>query len=326
MKKETEFFGENFTQDMIKSGSLKSLIESYDDPWDMSCSPRRIKFSTYSPKECNPIIFRHYDHILDDDKGFSAPEKMCPDYYTMFVFVEHNTRMMINDNGYIPKFGSVVMIGRNDMYQPIFLMRDRIEYYEINFPEDFFKHINDLSPFHELFLSEKKHSIISPTHEAAEKMFHILRKIDRLLEGKSSHASFLIYSHLISFASYICDILADKDKMSGNQTITRALNKAIDYISSNYLTINGIQEIADHCQVSLSYLCRIFKKQLNTTPIEFINLRKIHHAKYMLKKGYNVTDACYASGFNNYTYFISTFKKLTGQTPMSYKKSESESE
>jgi len=37
-------------------------------------------------------------------------------------------------------------------------------------------------------------------------------------------------------------------------------------------------------------------------------------------KGDSVTDACYESGFSDYSYFIATFHKETGMTPLQYQK------
>lgn len=303
-----------------------NILYSFNDPDDVLSAPQRVKIYSYSAKVKLPVVFRHYDHVLDNVKGFSAPPMMKPSYCTLFIFAEHNARMMINNNVYIPKFGSVVLIKGGDIYQPIFLMRERIDYYEINFPEDFFQLVGNDSPFHELFYSKESYSIISPTHEAALGIFHILEKINKTINKKHAHEQFLVWAHLIQLASHICHILSNKSELRDNQIINQSLHKAMDYISSNYLTINSISDVAQYCHVSNSYLCRIFKKQINSTPIEFVNHRKIYHAKYLLKKGASVTEACYSSGFNNYPYFIRLFKKVTGQTPTEYAKNENETE
>ena len=56
------------------------------------------------------------------------------------------------------------------------------------------------------------------------------------------------------------------------------------------------------------------------SPIDYMNSHKLAHARYLLKNGANTTEACYGSGFSNYNYFITTFKKYTGQTPSQFRK------
>ena len=317
-------FSDNDNKIMYETYS--NILCSFDDPDDIYCAPQRLKIFSHSVNAKLPVIFRHYERIPYNGNEFSAPPMMKQSYCTLFIFAKHNARMMINNNVYIPDLGSVVLIKAGDVYQPIFLPRERTDYYEINFPEDFFQLVESDSPFHELFHSKEIHSIISPTHEATLAIFHILEKILKTLSLNQAHKQFLVWSHLIQLASHICYIISNKSVPRDNQIINHSLHKAMDYISSNYLTINGISDVSKHCHVSNSYLCRIFKKQINSTPIEFVNHRKIYHAKYLLKKGSSVTEACYSSGFNNYPYFIRLFKKITGQTPTEYAKNKNSTE
>ena len=109
-----------------------------------------------------------------------------------------------------------------------------------------------------------------------------------------------------------CDIESNK--------FAPLIGTAIKYIDENYLSISKINEVSNHCYISESYLCRIFRRQLGISPIDVINSRKIIHAKKLLGNGYDVTDTCFASGFNSYCYFIALFKKATGMTPAKYRK------
>lgn len=54
-----------------------------------------------------------------------------------------------------------------------------------------------------------------------------------------------------------------------------------------------------------------------------VNIR-INNAKIMLENGETVTNACYFSGFEDCSNFISTFKKIVGITPFKYKNQQKE--
>jgi AraC-like DNA-binding protein len=53
---------------------------------------------------------------------------------------------------------------------------------------------------------------------------------------------------------------------------------------------------------------------------EFIRVHRVKVASELLKdKDLNITDVCYASGFNNTSYFSKQFKKVYGVTPLEYR-------
>ena len=54
--------------------------------------------------------------------------------------------------------------------------------------------------------------------------------------------------------------------------------------------------------------------------IKYLRNKKITLAKIHLMKGDSVTTACFESGFSDYSYFIATFHKETGMTPLQYQK------
>jgi AraC-like DNA-binding protein len=50
------------------------------------------------------------------------------------------------------------------------------------------------------------------------------------------------------------------------------------------------------------------------------SLKRIALAKQYLIEGYNVSESCELSGFNDYSNFIRTFKNITGYSPTNYLK------
>ena len=72
--------------------------------------------------------------------------------------------------------------------------------------------------------------------------------------------------------------------------------------------------------ISITTLERYFKKYLSMTPKRYLEDRKLSQACMLLRQNYSVTDACYESGFDDYSHFIAIFKKNFGITPLKYKK------
>lgn len=80
------------------------------------------------------------------------------------------------------------------------------------------------------------------------------------------------------------------------------------------------ESIAAAMNMSQSSLIRKIKKMLDTTPNNYLKVKRLNVAAQMLKEphGNNVTDICYAVGFTNVSYFAKCFKEQFGCIPTEY--------
>lgn len=93
-----------------------------------------------------------------------------------------------------------------------------------------------------------------------------------------------------------------------------------EYIDSNYNKKPDVNVVAEKVHLTSSAFCRYFKKQTNMTFTEFVNQYRIDVSKNLLMHDKNVTETCYAVGFESLSYFNKIFKKLVGQNPSDFKK------
>ncbi|WP_426349983.1 helix-turn-helix transcriptional regulator [Alloiococcus sp. CFN-8] len=106
-----------------------------------------------------------------------------------------------------------------------------------------------------------------------------------------------------------------------NANYSNYIKKAIDYMYENYKETITLDDISNHLNLNKCYLCSIFKKEVNKTVSQFLNEIRINKSKeLLLKEGYSVLDIALHVGFNNQNYYNMTFKKLTGTTPLEYKR------
>lgn len=86
----------------------------------------------------------------------------------------------------------------------------------------------------------------------------------------------------------------------------------------------SLESIADKMGVSSGHLSRMIKSELNTSFTEYINLLRVNEAKQYLKNpefsNYTITAIGLEAGFNSKSTFHDVFKKLTGFTPLRFKK------
>ncbi len=92
------------------------------------------------------------------------------------------------------------------------------------------------------------------------------------------------------------------------------------YIRENYDKQISVEDVAKSCGLNKQYLQRLFKREKDTSIIEYMVKYRIEQAcHYLLKTDYSVARVAMLVGFNDLKYFYVQFKKIVGDTPIKYK-------
>lgn len=106
-----------------------------------------------------------------------------------------------------------------------------------------------------------------------------------------------------------------------NKEDSERLNKIYEYSIQNAARKIPLEEIASEANLSVQAFCRYFKNRTNKTFIHFLNEIRVGNAcRLLIKEDLPVADVSFICGFNNISYFIKQFKKITGYTPYAYRK------
>lgn len=82
-----------------------------------------------------------------------------------------------------------------------------------------------------------------------------------------------------------------------------------------------LQDVADQVRVSPAYLSKLLKKEVGLSFIDYLTKMRIQRAMlFMNDPGYKVYEIAEKVGYNSQHYFSNAFKKITGISPMSYRK------
>ncbi len=100
------------------------------------------------------------------------------------------------------------------------------------------------------------------------------------------------------------------------------VQKALIYIDANLTGNLNLSSLADTLNVSSSYLSSLFKKETGYTLTEYINTRRIKHAKHLLESTrLQIQTIAQHCGIVDVQYFSRVFKRIAGMTPKEYRES-----
>ena len=105
-----------------------------------------------------------------------------------------------------------------------------------------------------------------------------------------------------------------------NKKEQERLKRLYRFIDENYQRKIEIDEVANLSNLSNAAFCRYFKKRTLLTFTEFLNFYRVSQAKRLLLLDKNVTETCFDCGFESLSYFNRTFKKITNENPLAFKK------
>lgn len=97
--------------------------------------------------------------------------------------------------------------------------------------------------------------------------------------------------------------------------------QARDFIEQHLAEKLTIDKIAEHADISGSYLMATFKKYFNCSPISYKINQQLNNAKLLLAQNTPVGETAYKTGFESVHYFSRIFHKKTGISPTQFAES-----
>lgn len=107
---------------------------------------------------------------------------------------------------------------------------------------------------------------------------------------------------------------------AGGQAPSARVRRATDYLNDHLAEPVSMTAVAAACGVSVRTLQEAFRRELDTTPLQWLKTRRLERAHALLSAGgrdVTVTDVAYACGFLHLGEFGAAFKARYGVTPSS---------
>ena len=232
-------------------------------------------------------------------------------FYEIYYLRRGRMRYVISDDIFEVNEGEVILIPEGVIHNTVY-DGTPIERYLINFPTEFLKNDGLLSAFndHHISLSAKESIVF-------EELFKKLMKENKQIDEYSDTLARRYIEEML-----ICLIRHGmRHEHTDKDVYTNIMHSAMQHINESYSMPISLDSLAEKYSLSRSFFSRKFREVTGFGLSEYITVVRIKNAARLLsEKKMNVTDAAFAVGYNDSSYFTSSFKRVMGITPLKYAK------
>ena len=266
---------------------------------------------------CSDLEWQAYFGYLETPNQYGQPVFHDHDFYELILTVHSERRFFINDMLFTAQRGDVILFPPNMPHRGMDIHPAPYKRYYLYFHPAFFRHIPDGDQLEAIFRFRNR-CLISFPQEERERILSMFSEFrDR------SPASAL---DRVAMCAMILDFLVRLNRRAQELSDTPPINNAVSpllsnvlkYMNTNFVSIPTTAALAQQFRVSPTYLARLFRNELQTSPYQHLQHLRLMEACRLLRQGASVTEACYRAGFNDCSHFILYFKRATGLTPKQF--------
>ena len=156
--------------------------------------------------------------------------------------------------------------------------------------------------------------------EHPEKYMPIIYQLLNIQHHKNSSWE-LVTSKLITDLLTACITRRHAEAPIEGEGISNKLYKIKGYLEQNYCNKILLEDLANSFYISKYHLCREFKKLFGTTVQDYITMKRITHAKELLRfTRLSIEEIAADAGYPDSSYFNKVFQKSEGMTASEFKK------
>lgn len=148
----------------------------------------------------------------------------------------------------------------------------------------------------------------------------IIQQLIHLHQKKEASWEFMS-SKLITDLLTNCMIKRKPDIHPESESINNKLYKVKDFLEQNYMNKIVLEDLENTFYISKYHLCREYKKLFGVTVLDSITMKRITHAKELLRfTKKSIENIAADSGYPDSSYFNKVFQRVEGMTASEYRK------
>ncbi|MDF2539573.1 MAG: AraC-type DNA-binding protein [Herbinix sp.] len=256
-------------------------------------------------------------HIIDkQQKEFTFHYH---DFNKIIIFLSGNINYTIEGKNYLLKPYDIVLVNAGEIHRPSILDNSIYEriiiYVSTQFINTYTEKDYDLNYCFER--AKKEHSNVLRIHSLDKsKLYQVCLELEHSFTdndfAKELYQKILFLEFMIQLNR---TVISDHINYLTSVTTNAKLPQILEYINEHLTEEITIDLLSSTFYLSRYYLMHFFKEETGYTIGNYITKKRLLLAKNLVQNGSSITEACYQSGFKNYSTFSRAFKKAFQTIP-----------
>ncbi len=242
------------------------------------------------------------------------------DFNKIIIFISGKVTYLIEGKSYQLKPWDILLVNSNEIHQPLI---DPSETYEriILWVNSFFlmKQDHNKSTLLTCFAlaSERKMNLLRLSPEQLSSIKNLLSELEDADKSQEFASDILKNALFLQFMVYLNRISLgiENDKEHPDIQYDKTISQILEYVNEHLSEDLSMDKLSSVFFLSKYYLMHKFKQHTGYTIHNYILQKRLLVANNLIKEGKSITAACIESGFNDYSNFVRSFKKLFGLSP-----------
>ena len=261
-------------------------------------------------------------YLLDDFRLFHLKDKEGTniDYHyhefcKLLMLRSGSGGYTVDGQRYPLETGDIVLIGNQVVHRPEFehgLLYERVIIYIS--PEFLRQQSTPDCPLLDIFSGEMGH-VLHLNHPDA--LWSISDRLEKELAEDKYGRVIVSNGLLIRLLIEIARSMQDPEAAFSTPIVptdSRILD-ILRYIDAHLTEDLSIDTFAEEFYISKFHMMRLFKQETGRSIHDYLQERRLLHARDLIRQGVSATDSCFQSGFRSYSSFTRAYAKHFGTTP-----------
>jgi len=241
------------------------------------------------------------------------------DFHKVLIFISGNVSYQVEGKTYQLNPYDIVLVNAGEIHKPIIHDETPYERIIIYISSKFFDDYknDDYDLFHCFSKASEHHSNLIRIKDISNtrlytSIFELAKSFQSTEYAKQLYQQVLFTEFMI----WVNRAVLNEDIIYQNATIAnKTILDIMNYITAHLCDDLTIDSISNYFFLNRSYLMHLFKSETGYTIGKYVSEKRLFISKRLIQNGISITDACFQSGFKNYTSFYRSFIKKFNTAP-----------
>lgn len=269
--------------------------------------------------------------IHDTEAGFSLirksraptnPERHFHSSYELFYMISGERTFFYGKDTFSVKAGDFLCIKPGVLHRGLNKNKEICELFNVYFDDSTSPYFTAILPLL-LALTESGNPVLSLRFDDRSRIQKIFTDIALELDVKKAGYIQLVWSLLFRCLVEMVRYVPSGSDSPCESAMNGKIRDSLDWLAHHFREPVTLKRIAEKFDISETYFSRLFRSTTHFSFIEYLNALRVQEACRLLRSTRKTaTEISLECGFGSVTQFGRRFRKITGGSPLSYRKGE----